>query len=428
MQYMTMQTAVSRPRPLKDLYLTDLLIGIIILLVLFRGFIENFIGHGTLFVDCFFIMLCVWAFYTCLTGKIRYHKYHKILNFYIAWIVLCAFMGGMQVLFGKTSLYDAVIGFRNNNVYTGLFFIAALRLDRDGVRRFLKLFINGGVFICFFAILQYVFREQLPDSLLFLNDEGNFGFYGSDVIRVTGLMGNTIIFGGFTIIICAILWAELITCKYKSAVVWLKLLIAAIANILTFSRAASVGMVAVFVLEFIVYGCTHGKAVKYLTISGVVLLFGVIVAITFFRDSVIVQRIFGLNDAWNSGSDALRFQMIRNAIALIKDNWLFGVMMGQSNTVVTDGVFWAYLMEMGIPTFIFYCILLLFLFITALKTCKSRDGLARTISIGYIGMNAYLLAVSFINSAYAARSVLVFVWLIGGMMLAVASRAESIRN
>ena len=114
--------------------------------------------------------------------------------------------------------------------------------------------------------------------------------------------------------------------------------------------------------------------------------------------------------------------MIDLAVEAIGQNWLIGTLMGQSNSVVTDGTFWAYLLEMGVPVFLVYCILLFSLLLIALRNCKSKDKMTCGLSIAYIGMNAYLLVFSFINSAYAARSVLVFVWLIGGMMLAITAR------
>ncbi len=421
MQSTVTNTLVARPK----LYIPDILIGIVMLLVLFRGFIENFIGHGTLLVDCFFILLLFWEIYACYIGKAKVNKHQTLLTLYIVWSLLCLLTGFVQVLCSKTTLYAAAIGFRNNNIYTGLFFIAIIWLDRNGVKRFYKLLVNCGVIICAFAIVQYFFRDQLPDSLLFLNDEGNFGLYGTDVIRVTGLMGNTIIFSGFTIIICSLIWGELITCKYRPIVLWWKLIIVIIANILTFSRAANVGMIAVFLLEFILYGCVRGKALKYIAVSGFVLLIGIALVLILFGDSVMVQRIFGSNTVWNIGSDTARFSMISDAIAIIKDNWLFGTLMGQSNSIVTDGVFWAYIMEMGIPVFIVYCMLLFFIFKIALKACKSADKLTCTISIGYIGMNAYLLAASIINSAYSARSVLVFVWLVGGMVVSMTRNTNN---
>ena len=145
---------------------------------------------------------------------------------------------------------------------------------------------------------------------------------------------------------------------------------------------------------------------------------GIVLVLTLFSDSIIVQRILGLNDAWTAGSDEGHFDMIEDAMNVIGENWFIGALYGQSNTVVTDGSFWAYLLEMGIPVFIVYVVFLLTMFAIALKNCRNKNKIACTVSIGYLGMNAYLLMASFINSAYSARSVLVFVWLIAGIVLA----------
>lgn len=405
-----------------ELYLTDLLVGIIVILVTFRGFIDNFIGYGTLLVDACFAILLLWEVYACFTGMVKRSRWAKVLGLYLAWVILCFAVGAFQVLAGKTSLYDAVIGFRNNNVYTGLFLIAVLRFDRGSVRRFYRLFVNCGVFICAFAIVQYVCRDFLPDSLLVLNGEEIFTLHGSDVIRVTGLMGNTIIFGGYSIVLFSLVWAELITKRYRPFLLWVKLAVIASANYFTFSRASVVGMAAVFVLEFVLYGCTHRRAFETMFVTLIFLVVALLLVLTLFGDSVIVQRLLGQNADWTAGSDSGHFSMIDAAAQEIGRNWLIGTLMGQSNSVITDGTFWAYLLEMGVPVFLVYCILLFVLLLIALRNCKSKDRMTGGICTAYIGMNAYLLIFSFINSAYAARSVLVFVWLIGGMMLAIIAK------
>ena len=420
MQAVSKKEIILKCEPEKKVYMTDILIGCILLFVLFRGFIENFLGNGTLYVDFFFLILLIWTIYTCVSGNVFKHRkiLAKFFGIYFLWIFLCGIVSLLQVLTNNTTFYDAVIGLRNNCVYTGLFFITAVRLDITRVKSLYSLFINCGVFICLFAISQYIFRNYYPDSLLFLNDEGNFGFYGEDAIRVTGLMGNTIIFGGFSIVLFSLIWSQIINNNYKSIALWTKLIIVAIANYLTFSRASIVGMVGVFVLEYLIDGISKKKYFKTFLTIFLFFLIAIVMAFTFFRDTIIIQRLFEGDNLWNSGSDAGHFSMIQDAVQRIQAHWLIGSLMGKSNEVITDGTFWAYLLEMGIPVFIVYCVLVFALNIFALKNCKSKDRTVRTLSMGYVGMNAYLLLSSFINSAYSARSVIVFVWFVGGMMLA----------
>lgn len=114
--------------------------------------------------------------------------------------------------------------------------------------------------------------------------------------------------------------------------------------------------------------------------------------------------------------------MIQEAIEEIKENWLFG----KSNEIITDGAIWAYMLEMGIPVFVVYCILIIALILFAIKNCRSANKTVRTLAFGYIAMNAYFIVSSFINSAYAARSVLVFIWFIGGMLLAAVANFKFI--
>ncbi len=401
-----------------NIYIHDVLIAALIVLLIFRGFIDNFLGYGTLYVDICFIFLLAWIIFAILSDKVTKNSHKNILYLYIVWCALCLIVGIIQVFSGKTSLYDAVLGYRNNNVYTGLFLIAALKLNENGISRYYKLFVNLGVFVCVFAICQFIFRDWLPESLLILKDEDVFSFYGRDEIRVTGLIGNTIIFGGFTIILFSLVWGEIIVNKYKSLGLWLKLIIIAVANYFTFSRASVIGMVGVFFLEFIIYGCTHGKSARYLSITFGIVVILLLLALTVFRDTIIVQRVFGFSDVWTEGSDEGHFSMIADALSLLKQNWLFGTLLGQSSDVITDGAIWAYMLEMGLPVFVLYIILIIVLVRKALINCRSESKTTCFIGLGFIAMIAYFMIFSFINSAYMARSVLPFVWFTAGIMLA----------
>ena len=410
----------------KKIYATDILIAGILFLVLFRGFIENFLGHGTLYVDFCFGILTLWSLFICINGGVfktfRGRILLKYIRLYIFWIVLCAIVCAFQAWLGRTSVYGSVIEFRNNCLYTGLFFISAITLNLYSIKSFYSFFINLGVLICSFAIIQYLFRNFLPDSLLFLNDEGNFGFYGRDAIRVTGLMGNTIIFSGFTIVLFSLVWAQILAENCKINGLWIKFAIVAIANFLTFSRSSIVGMVAVFVLEIFLQGVAKKNIFKTLLVICSLLLIIIFLALTIFRDTIIIKRLIDGDNLWNSGSNAGHFSMIQEAIEEIKENWLFG----KSNEIITDGAIWAYMLEMGIPVFVVYCILIIALILFAIKNCRSANKTVRTLAFGYIAMNAYFIVSSFINSAYAARSVLVFIWFIGGMLLAAVANFKFI--
>lgn len=424
MQYLAESRPITISQPNKKILATDILIGCTLFFVLFRGFIENFLGQGTLYVDFCFGILLLWSLFKCIRGKLfqfyRGKALSGYLKLYLIWVVLCTLVCLCQALTGRTGAYDAVIQLRNNCIYTGLFFICAMTLDRRSISSFYNFFINCGVFICAFAIVQYLFRDFLPDSFLFLNDEGNFGFYGEDAIRVTGLMGNTIIFSGFTIILFALVWAEIISGRYKINALWIKLIFIATANFLTFSRASIVGMVAVFVFEIFLYGVTHGNAAKSILLIVFLLFAAIFLMFTVFRNTIIVKRLIDSDSLWNSGSDAGHLVMIQEAIDAIKENWL----LGQNNKIITDGAIWAYMLEMGIPVFLVYCVVVFVFVLFAIKHCKSRNKMICNLSLGYVGMYAYFLVSSLINSAYAARSVLVFVWFIGGMMFAAAANEK----
>lgn len=400
----------------------DFIMIVVIFLVTFRGFIDNFIMSGTLLVDCLFVIIAILCVIALFTGAVNKNFNRKYLIAYIFWFAICCINALWQVLLNKTSVYNALIGIRTNNVYTLLILFVTIFCNREDIKNYYKLFINFGIIICSFAIFQFLGRNWLPENLLILNGEDIFTLYESGIIRVTGLMGNTIIFGGYAVVLFSLVWAELIVHSFRPAILWLKIAIIVSANMLTFSRASVVGMVGVMSLELLIFGSARGKLLKYMLTMLAIILIALILALTVFRDSVIVQRIFGFNSSWTDGSDEGHFTMIGDAINAIKQNWLFGTMMGVSNEIITDGSFWAYIIEWGIPVFVVYCVLICMLLIRALTNLKRKDRWAMAINIGYVGMNAYFFVFSFINSAYASRSILVFVWLIAGMMLVTSNR------
>ena len=55
---------------LSDMQPLDLMVLAVVLLVTFRGFIDNFLGHGTMLVDVWFAALLVWSIFAVVTGRV----------------------------------------------------------------------------------------------------------------------------------------------------------------------------------------------------------------------------------------------------------------------------------------------------------------------------------------------------------------------
>lgn len=407
---------------LQEAQVVYLLIAAVVFLVTVRGFIDNFLGCGTVLVDACFIAVVLWCIFALCTGKVSRSRHRAVLSCYLFWTFLCVVVGALQLLYGKTTISSAVMGLRNNNAYTLLFLIVALHANERGIKELYRLFVNCGVVICAFAIFQFALRNVLPESLLVLNGEDVFRLYGTDFIRVTGLMGNTVIFGGYAVILFALVWAQLLSVDFRSASLWGKLGVIALANLLTFSRASIAGMGLIACVQFLLYGCTHHRALEYLIIAvvGVGSLFGII--LVFFKDSTIVQRLLNLNTDWTEGSDEGHVKMIRDAIRAIRNNSGFGALMGSSNSVITDGAIFAYLLEWGVPVFCVFVVLFLWICAIALRNCSSSNAMTGSLCNGFVGMSLYMACFSFVNSAYCARSVLVFFWMVAGMVLVMSDQ------
>jgi len=407
--------------------------ALLIIIVLFRGIINNLIGYGTAMVDA---VIYIMIIYFVFNAKPFYKNKKQIfiVKLYFIWFFLCALTLCMQVIFGKTQIYSGFLGFRNDVIYTFPFIFCLFFLKRKEIPKIIKVFCLSGVLICMFGIVQYLGRNYLPEILLSPKGENTFGLYGTDIIRANGLCGNTIIFSGLCIIVLSFSWAIVIKSKYHSKFGWFSFVISIVANLLTFSRASFVGMALVIVLEYLLSICWNEKSDVFKKILYLFLAIGVsiFVVFTFFKDSTIIQRLLDKDSIWNTGSDEGHFSTILNAIKTIKSNFWFGYGFGTvgyssdaSKPIIADGTFWTYLLEWGFPNVIIYSIFILQAVKLAIKYKSSSNFLCASLSLAFIGINFYLILFSIINSAYSARCNLILNFMILGCLMKYCSSKEN---
>lgn len=403
------------------------LIELLIFLTTFRGIIDNFIGQGTLCVDICIIFLIIYTFIYMLLEKRFYLTNKNIVYAYLLWAFMFFMNFIIQMFIDRTNLRDGILGFRNDVVYTYPFVFILLFVKEKDIYKIYSLIRNTAFLINIFAIIQFVFRDTLSLKFLVPNGQDVFAFWGSNIIRVTGLMGNTIEYGGYVVMIISMLWAEIIIKKFKSLFLWIQLAVAIIANNLTFSRASIAGMIIVLILEYIISSPTKQtlsliKRYTILILIGIVFIKFILI---YFEDAIIIQRLLGTNNLWNEDSDTIHMKTIQDAIHYIRNNPIIGYGIGKvggSNTlgskaIIRDGSFWMYPLQWGIPLSTLYWLLILRFIYIAFKNIKCEDPSIKTMCIAYIGMNAYLISFSFINSAYSARFVTIIIWTICGLFI-----------
>ncbi|MHC2991369.1 hypothetical protein OB13_07160, partial [Pontibacter sp. HJ8] len=230
--------------------LYTLLLKLMIATLLFNGFISNFLSFsstnlGTVFIDAFILLLILHLALKLIAGYYSGLMLKRLyFNMLVLWGIL-VFLTFLKLLFlDATPLAERLLGVRNNIVYMiPLIYIPLFFKKEEDVEGVVAFFLKTSLVLVVFSIVQYLFSARLPESLLVLRGETVFSFYGTTIARPTALLGNTIIYASFTLIIFSFYLAKYLY-DSKSSYLFI-LLIISLANIVTFTRASIVGMVLV---------------------------------------------------------------------------------------------------------------------------------------------------------------------------------------
>ena len=398
------------------------LICFLIFAVAIRGLVESYIGYGTVLVDAVLILVGLYSLTKGIVIK------DKIVFFYFIWIFVFIINFLVQLLFDRTTAVSGILAIRNDVVYTFPFiFCLSLLSTNDGCKKVYNFIVNSGIIICCFAIVQYVGRSFLPINLLVIEGEGVFSFWGTDVVRVNGLVGNTIIFSGFAVIMICYSWAHIIN-KEGNKRIYLLFISSVISNLLTFSRASIVGMIVAIIVEYLIVisnKCTKKDFIKRIAIIVSAIMLSIVIFIKYadaITNTIIFQRLTSKNNLWNVGSDSFHFSSIRNAIEVIGQHSIIGYGLGKAgysvsnDAIITDGTFWAYLLEFGIPLCILYWAIVASIILKFVRWINKKAEIVSSLCLGFLVSNGYLIAASIINSAYSARIILIFNWVLAGII------------
>lgn len=407
---------------------------ILIFIVCFRGIIDNYIGYGTLILDYIVVVLIIK-----ILNKLRfvaYSPYAKYINLYFAILLLATFLLVLHVLIGMTDIYRGILGLRNDFIYIIPFVYCLLYVDSKDIIHLDSYFVKIGFIVCVFGIIQYLGRSVLPKNLLTLKAENAFTLIGYNVIRVNALLGNTIIFSGFCVFYLSLIWARLLTTTGKRTLLLVHLITAMIANILTFSRASFVAMIIVIIVEYLM-SVPRQNFFRTLFRILVLMIVGYSVykiTILRYQDTALIQRLTDSNSHMNMNSDSTHLMMIMNAIEYIKSSPVIGYGVGKAGysavtgfNLVTDGSFWTYLVEYGIPLCLLFLVLILSILIVSFRAIYRKNCFVQYYGLGLFSGNIALLAMSIINSAYSARAVLVMIWIYSAFVL-IESQEQSEAN
>lgn len=289
--------------------------------------------------------------------------------------------------------------------------------------RFLRYITLFSVIMCTFGIFQFIFHSYLPDKLLHVRS-GRLDYVyglGNLIFRINGLYENSIVFNGIIIISSALTFGALLV-KGKSFPRILGFVIAVVANILTFSRAAIIGSLMVYSVEYLILG-KKVKIEKYIRIFAVG-TGGILLFMTFASDTALYQRMF--NSSITATSDIVHTTTIAQAIEAVSEHWVLGLGMGTQGydsagstvSIIRDGCWLQFALELGIPLTLWVGVILLTLLSISMKRIKRVETESSRISCGvFVVITLYFSIVSFINSSFNAKEVFGLYWVLAGLML-----------
>jgi len=413
----------------------EILLYLFFTTLFFHGFITNYVdifsfSSGTMLVDLSFL-------FTICTIVIRSFSLESIFiqnNYkYVIYSFIClALLSVVKIILDTNNIEEKIFGYRNSIAYISIFLIINIIIRREKDKeRLLNYIILLGTLMCLFAIMQFVFFDYLPDSLKSVKEEVVFTLENANLIRVNGLIGNSIEFSGFTLIIFALSFVKFY--YNKTLFNFIVVLICITANILSFSRVAVLGLLLIAISEYIVINNFKLKHITYiLIVLGMLVMMGlgaftlISSSNNFFLDWITAE------DSTTSGSNLVHFMMIDNAINYISENPWGGVGVGsqgpssrKDNLIISDGFWLQFMLEFGIPLFGIYIIYSVLCIRCIYRLHQIRSSIETT---AFISLTVYFMFANIINSTYIGKVNQVLYWTLFGLATFKCCNSKSTSN
>lgn len=441
------------------------------LVLIFIGFITNLlpwtpVNAGSMLVDVLYLALAVCF----LAGPIRREAFREMKVPLFVFGLFALWCLGL-VLWGPGAFGQRVMGFRNNVVYPAIGLVIALSARQVGLRRLVNLIWYAGLFICVWAIIQANFYHQMFDCmagngyfdqnamLLLGKNEDWFGFAGQDIFRPNGLLGNTIVFTGFSAFLLLLGWMR--PERQTSRLQKFLTLIPAVALFYTYTRAANVSILVAWgfawsffalkkwrwailravvvasLLFFLVYREEPSKRPFRSEYQYVVKMCKKAIEYIFPAKDVDLQKPFFLvrmegADESSRGSTKTHMEKFREGWEYIKRHPVRGIGIGSQGfsskepehiQVLRDGYWMAAILELGIPGFLLWLTFAALMFWRVLRAFNARSGdeeearLLRCVAGAVVLCFVYFSLASILNSSYWARTNQGFLWMMIGCVL-----------
>jgi len=403
-----------------------LLVGALV----FIGFITNAVSwtsfnFGTLVVDILYVIIgLLSAMRLRSVDRDRLRVLRIPLVLYAVYSVWCLFL----MFYGDNPFRDRMMGFRNNVIYPGIWIPIALLGRSVSFRRVAAIIFYGGLVSCVLAIIQAFFSADMPELLLTLHGrEQHFGLSGTDIFRVNGLIGNAIIFSGFSsfMVLIGYMFLGFESRRRARVLIWLPL----VAMYYTYTSTSNVALLLTLGFAWSIW-TTIPLWRRFVRIAFVlaflgVMLFGGCFGPELLRENFFFKRMSGTElTSQESTGDHIK-SAVEGLVAWSKHP-LCGLGFGSqgysardhTGTFGSDGVYLALLLETGAVGFILaFAIVGWFLWQLMVRFAASpRAGPSYRMYGALLLVAGYFAMASVLNSAFTARTNWCLYWILVGVM------------
>lgn len=290
-----------------------------------------------------------------------------------------------------------------------------------------------GFYVIIFGYLQILFTAYLPiEFRLIPNVESNI----MGVIRFedfifnppNGLIGNSMIFGTFLIIIFTLYLKEYFDVKS----IWnmTKVLLIWILIFFLFSRAAFVGSFLVATIYLVTY-IPKKRLFIYFLVGFIV---GLPIIMILYENNQFMEHMINriiLIDESAIQSTQMHVNDYVKVFDILEKYPFFGIQLGSdfNSRIITDGTWFQNLLDIGIFLFGIYLLFWIYLFYFILKRYFKRKK-ENNISVILLSLIIYISLANFLNSSYLAKinSILFMMMMMGILFYSYYKTLENNRG
>lgn len=404
----------------------SILLELFLFFIFFNGFMSNFIvlyKLGSSILDILFLLILILFIIKLIKNNIK-------LNFLSILVFILIFILTLRLFIDVGSFYQKFLGFRMKMYIIIFITIQPLLENKKNLDKIVNRMHFYGIILCFYGIIQFLFRNKLSNDFLTLKGTNLFGYYGTDIIRANGLIGTPIDFGFFTLIFFVISLQLLLENKNLKYIMYT--LICLFSCICTFSRVAYLGLI-VFTIVILIVNIknsvinVNNKLIFIGLFSLSFIIFMMFIHKDYIESSFIHKYIISGESVNVQSSNEGHKSMIEDSIEYIEENPIHGYGIGTQrydtiynpiNFYNTDGIFFAFILELGIPIFI---LMLIIIIVSIFYSCRvfHENLCSKSICLAFILLGLYqVIFGAFINSSFFNKTAFIIYWLMLGIIMA----------